>query len=71
MPDAVHASIHHYFPHPETGHVDYDEDGDPYIGWYFQVVGEDGLPVTHLTGPYSSSEEAEEACLKACEEGDF
>ena len=71
MPDAVHASIHHYFPHPETGHIDYDEEGDPIMGWYFQVIDNNGLPLTHLIGPYGSSDEAEEACEKAWATGDW
>lgn len=64
------ADIHHFFP-SETGHTILDEDGDVYLGYYFQFTDLNGLPFTHLMGPYSSAEEAETACKRAWEIGDY
>ena len=71
MPEPLNAHIHHYFPHPETGHVDYDDDGDPIIGFYYQIVDLDGEPLSEMMGPYSNAEEAEEACHREWKSGDF
>ena len=65
------ADIHHFYPCPTTGAVSYDEDGDPYLGFYFQLVDLNGIALSHLMGPYSSSTEAEEACQWAWENNDY
>lgn len=71
MPDTLHVEIHHFYPHPVTGKISYDEEGDPYLGFYFQMLDTLGEPLSHLTGPYSSAEEAEAASWAAWETGDF
>lgn len=70
-PDAVTANIHHFFPHPETGVLNCDEDGDVYLGFYFQITDLNGEPISHLMGPYNSAEEAETACKLAWETDDY
>ena len=67
MSDAVHAKIHHFF----NGSSYRDDLGEEARGWYFQVIDNSGLPLTHLIGPYGSSDEAEEACEKAWATGDW
>lgn len=47
-----------------TGHH-CDDDGEPLLGWYWQVAGEDGKPLRDLVGPYRTAHEAEEACARA------
>ena len=69
--EAVTANIHHFYPHPETGISHYDDDGDVYLGYYFQITDLNGLPMSHLMGPYSSAEEAECACQQAYESDDY
>ena len=71
MTDLVHAHIHEFFPHPVTGFIDHDEEGDPMLGFYFQLVDGDGLPVMGLMGPYKTAEDAEEACHREWMAGDY
>ena len=65
------ANIHHFFPHPETGFLPFDEEGEPYLGFYFQITDIHGIPMSHLMGPYGSAEEAETACKRAWETDDY
>ena len=58
--------IHHF-----DGTGDHrDEDGDNRFGFYFQIADEDG-PACGLYGPYSTEQEAEEACVAAWVADDF
>lgn len=65
------AKIHHFYPHPVTGDIDYDEDGDPRLGWFFELVNAQDEALSPLIGPYYSAEEAEAACKRAWERGDY
>lgn len=71
MPEPLNANIHHFYPHPQTGYVDYDGEGDPILGFYFQIVDLTGIPISQLMGPYSTAEDAEEACHKDWKSGDY
>lgn len=71
MPDDVHANIHEFFPHPLTGELTKDAEGDPLLGFYFQIVNAQGMAISILMGPYNSGPQAEEACTKAWDEGDY
>jgi hypothetical protein len=71
MPENIHAEIHHFYPHPVTGTLYFDEEGDPFLGYYFQLISATGHDLSGLTGPYSSAEEAEQASQRAWETGDF
>lgn len=71
MPEMIYANIHHYFPHPDTGFVSIDEDGDPILGFYYQLLDDKDEPVSHLMGPYGAAIEAEEAAEKALLTGDY
>lgn len=57
MPDP-YAQIHH-FDHT-CGYC--DDEGDPLIGYYFEILASDGRQLCRLMGPYGSNEEAERAC---------
>jgi len=70
MTTEIQAQIHHYFPHPDTGTVEYDEDGDPIIGFYYEFIC-NGMPIMEMMGPYPTLEEAQAACEKAWDEDDF
>ena len=71
MPDLATAHIHHFFPHPDTGYVEYDEDGDPMLGFYYEIVDAEGEPLMEMMGPYRTPEEAEQACHTAWVNGDY
>ena len=68
--EKYHADIHYFFPHPQTGEVSTEDEGDPILGFYYQIKDEKG-PVGHMTGPYGTAEEAEAECQKAWSRGDF
>lgn len=70
MPQEAYADVYHYFPHPETGEVILDDEGDPMLGYYYQLVNDVG-PLSHLMGPYANADEAEAACLRAWDKGDY
>ena len=71
MPEKMIANIHEFYPHPTTGHVEYDEDGDPVLGFYFEILDNNGYPISQILGPYIDAEEAEQACHRAWTIGDF
>ena len=72
MPEEdLHGNIYGFFPHPQTGAVDYDEDGDPILGWYWQIFDSAEKPVSIKMGPYSTPEAAEEACHEAWQTKDY
>lgn len=56
-------NIHHYYT--ENGKDTYDDDGEPLLGFYFQVM--DSVDVAHdaAVGPYGTFELAEEAARQA------
>lgn len=69
--DGLNAEIHHFFPHPDTGKLTYDEDGDPYLGYYWQLLNRQNEPISLLMGPYNTAAEAEVACKHAWQSGDY
>lgn len=71
MPEPMYAHIHEFIPHPVTGHIDYDEEGDPQLGFYFQILTKDGHPLMSLMGPYGTAEDAEQACHREWVGGDY
>lgn len=48
-----------------------DHDGEPLQGWYWQIVDGHGEQVGGLMGPYATGPEAEAACRRAFERGDY
>lgn len=64
---AQQANIHQY---DGTGTV-LDEEGDPLYGFYWEILGFDNLPLTDMMGPYGSRGEAESACQRAYDDGDY
>lgn len=66
-----YATIHQFGPHPLTGMVEYDDDGDAIIGWYYQFHHADNSPMTELMGPYNTNTEAEAAAQKAWLNNDY
>lgn len=48
-----------------------DEDGEPYFGYYYEIVDDSTGSLTGLIGPYGSSDEVEEACKLAFDRGDY
>jgi hypothetical protein len=71
MPNGVHGRIHEFSPDPVTGAVDYDEEGDPRLGFYFDIADGQGNALSMLMGPYGSKEQAEAACTLAWERRDY
>jgi hypothetical protein len=71
MPDLATAHIHYFYAHPITGYVEHDEDGDPILGYYYQIVDDLGEPLMEMMGPYGSSDEAEAACHCDWLRGDY
>jgi len=70
MAELPDAHIHHFFSDPATGRVQLDEDQEPMIGFYYEIERPNGAP-THLMGPYTTAEDAEQACQRAFERGDY
>lgn len=64
-------NIHHFFANPITGETTKDEDGEPYLGFYFELVSLQGEIISPLMGPYNTADEAEIACKTAWEKGDY
>lgn len=56
-----YAKIHHFFTHPVTGENDYDDNGDPLIGYYFQLMKDPDTPITEIIGPYITDDSCAEA----------
>lgn len=50
--------IHEYGKNHETGLYHLDDDGDPKIGFYFELIDTDDDTITGEMGPYSTFEEA-------------
>ena len=71
MPLHTYARIHHFFPHPTTGEVHHDEDGDPILGFYYEFVDEDESSLGRMMGPYSTTEEVEKAAHRAWRNKDY
>lgn len=67
----VHGRIHHFFTDPTTGITIADEDGDPMIGHYWQLVDADETAMSELMGPYNTDAEAVKACERAWQSGDY
>jgi hypothetical protein len=63
--------IHHFYPHPDTGQIEIDEEGDPKLGFYFQFMNEDDEPISRMVGPYNTLPECEKACCREYEAGDL
>lgn len=57
-----YADIHHFKAENRSEMV--DVDGDPMLGWYFQLMEGVNKPLTELVGPYGSHSECEGAALK-------
>lgn len=66
MRDA-HGEIHEF---RASGNF-FDDDGEAMIGFYFRIVDQFEIPLSKLTGPYSSAEEAEAACNNAYQKEDY
>ena len=64
-PTKVFARIFEFFIDSATGEPNYDEEGEPMIGHYYQIIDENENPISQLMGPYSSDDEAANACVKA------
>ncbi len=60
------ANIHHYFVDPKTGAVHLDDDGEPLLGFYYEIVDLHGTAVDGLMGPYGDPVQAERACIAEC-----
>jgi hypothetical protein len=58
------ALIHNFTGQP-------DDEGEPMFGWYFQVLGDDDLPVNYPMGPYASAVECHAAAQEAWRARDF
>jgi len=61
-------NIHHFFA--ENGQVTLDDEGEPMIGFYYEIM-RGSVPISALTGPYNSGPEAEAACQRAVTTGDY
>jgi hypothetical protein len=42
-----------------------DVDGEPLVGYYYELMRPDGKPLCGLMGPYGDKAEAEAACNRA------
>lgn len=62
MQQQPYADIHHFAANNDTGVV--DDDGDPVMGWYFQLMQNQITPLTALIGPYGSHGECEKAAIR-------
>jgi hypothetical protein len=68
MQEAQHILIHHF---ENFGHPFLDDEGDRMLGFYYQFIDKNNIPISNMIGPYSIGDEAEKAALKAMREGDF
>lgn len=57
-----YADIHHFNARNKSDML--DVDGDPMLGWYFQLMEGSSVPITELIGPYGSHEECEQAAIQ-------
>jgi len=64
MTNEVYGRIHHYSQSKATGLYHLDDEGEPLLGWYFDLVDVNDKILVGLTGPYCDAEEAEAAALK-------
>jgi len=71
LPLHTYARIHHFFPHPTTGEVYYDEEGDPLLGFYYDFVDDEENQIGSMMGPYSSNEQVEAAAQRAWRNKDY
>lgn len=71
MPQPLRANIHHYEPHPITGEYHRDEDGEPLLGYYYEITDLNGIPLGLPMGPYGTPAECEQACAAAYRRGDY
>jgi len=62
-----YANIHHY----DGCTSDTDVDGEPMLGYYFELMNGEGFAVCGLMGPYNDKAEAEAAASRAAERGDL
>lgn len=65
-----YANIHHYYIDPLTKITHLDDDGEPKIGYYWELM-QGAAPLSKEHGPYGTQSEAEEACHKAWEKDDY
>ena len=65
----VSVDIHHFDGATNHGHT--DEFGDKLNGYYFQLIGDSGLAISNLNGPYISNEEAEGEAVRHYENGTY
>lgn len=54
-----YANIHHF----DASSNAVDEDGDPMIGWYYQIMQGADVALSHLMGPYHRRVECENAAM--------
>lgn len=62
------ALIHEFDAH---GPPSFDDEGDERLGFYYQFIDKQELPVTGLIGPYAFKDHAERAAQNAFRRGDF
>ena len=67
--DGIFANIKHFFTNPKTGEESYDEHGTLLSGWYYQIFFDENNPITKLTGPFKTEQDAKEACKYEWENG--
>jgi len=64
----VNALIHNF----ETGCTPvFDEDGEQLLGFFYQFIDEQDLPVTQLIGPYRDKRAVERAAQRAFNRKDY
>ena len=66
---AVHTALIHSFDASNVLAI--DDDGDTRLGFYFQFVDVDDLPVTGMFGPYKWRKQAERAARRAFAKRDY
>lgn len=54
-----YADIHHF----DSKCNAVDEDGDPMLGWYFQIMQSAEIALSDLMGPYHKRAECETAAM--------
>ena len=68
MQEAQHVLIHQF---ENFGLPYFDDEGDQMLGFYYQLLDKNNIPISKLIGPYLIGPEAEKAALKAIRENDF
>lgn len=59
MANESYADIHHFDSKSNV----LDEDGEPRVGWYFQIMQNAEVALSELMGPYHKRAECEDAAM--------